>query len=331
MGTCAAIAKELLKNALARPVCVDIGSAGGFHPRLVSIRSEVEIIGFDADPDECARLNALAAQGERHINAAIGRNNEKIVFELHKKRKTSSCYTTDMERLSYYQDSERYMTEDKISFTTRSLDAVCASEGINRIDYIKADVEGHELAVLEGCSKTFLMAEIEVNFYPFRKGTCFFDQIMRHMRERGYILLDLRRNYWSPEDIAVKGNYGVKGIPFFGDALFCLDPFLESNLPALSTKEIRAGYLALLCLYGYTSEALMFIDVLSKKGAMPAEEAEVFKGIITRSPLRRKWKPRLRRIMLFLEKWIQFPVAVRSGLSIEGHCQGDGELGNPDQ
>ena len=122
--------------------------------------------------------------GERHINAAIGRENEKVVLELHKKRKTSSCYATDMDRVRQFQDAERFTPEGEIEFTTRTLDSVCAAENIARIDYLKVDVEGHELAVLEGCAKTFLLAEIEISFHPFRKELCLFDQIMRHMRER---------------------------------------------------------------------------------------------------------------------------------------------------
>ena len=324
------IAKKLLQSAHTRPVCIDVGSAGGFHPRLEAIRSDADIIGFDADPEECARLNAVARYGERHINAAIGRENQKVVLELHNKRKTSSCYKTDTDRAHHFHDAERLTPNGEIFFTTRSLDAVCASEGINRIDYVKVDVEGHELAVLEGCTKTFMLAEIEVYFHPFRKGACFFDQIMHHMRERGFILLDLRRTYWSPNRVSDMRNFGAKGLLMFGDALFVLDPFLETNYPVLSTVDARARYLSLLSLYGYTVEALMVIDVLKDKKMMPFNEAETFENIIMKGAIRRKLKLRLGRLMLFIEKWIQLPVSVRSGLFLSKYYQSDGELGNLD-
>lgn len=324
------IAKELLKNAHTRPVCIDVGSAGGFHPRLESIRSDMDVIGFEADPEECARLNTAARYGERHINAAIGRENEKMILELHNKRKTSSFYKTDIDRVYHFHDAGRFTPDGEISFTTRSLDVVCASEGITRIDYIKVDVEGHELAVLEGCTKTFMLAEIEVYFHPFRRGTCFFDQIMYHMRERGFILIDLRRTYWSPNRVSETRNYGAKGMLMFGDALFCLDPFLETNHSVLSTMDARARYLALLSLYGYTAEALMIIDVLKGAGLMPPDEAETFAMIIMKGSVRRKVKARLGRLLLSIEKWIQLPISVRSGLFLGEHYQSDGELGNPD-
>ena len=323
------VAKEILRTARTKPVCIDVGSAGGFHHRLEAVRSEIEIIGFDADPGECEKLNARVAEGERHINAAIGRDNEKITLELHKKRKTSSCYKTDTGRIRYFADAARLDPDGEISFTTRSLDSVCASEHISRIDYIKVDVEGHELAVLEGCGKQYLMAEVEVGYHPFRQGACSFDQIMKHMRERGYILLDLRRTYWSPSCAGLLRNYGAKGFLIFGDALFCLDPFLESNHAALASVDARARYLALLCLYGYTAETLMVIDLLQDKRVMPSREADKLKTIIMGSAAR-KVKLRLGRLLLMLERWFQFPVAVRSGFFLGEHAQGDGELGNQD-
>lgn len=326
----AEVARALLEYGQTRPVCIDVGSAGGFHPRLESIRSSIDIIGFDADPEECARLNAVARHGERHINAAIGRDDEEVVLELHIKRKTSSCYKTDLGRIGYFDDAQRYSPDGEITFKTRSLDNVCSSEGISRIDYIKADVEGHELAVLEGYTGQFLLAEVEVTFHPFRKGICLFDQIMHHMRERGFILIDLRRTYWSPNRVSDVRDYGAKGLIMFGDALFCLDPFLKENHSALSTMDARARYLALLSLHGYTAEALMSIDVFKETGLVLPDEAQAFEKIILRDSYKRKIKPRLGRIMMWLEKWIQWPVSVRTGFFLGKHYQGDGDLGNMD-
>jgi hypothetical protein len=116
----------------------------------------------------------------------------------------------------------------------------------------------------------------------------------------------------------------------FGDALFVLDPFLETNQSVLITMEARARYLALLSLYGYTAEALMVIDVLKAKGIMPFGEAEALEKIIKNGSVRRKLKLRLGRLMLWMEKWIQLPVAIRSGLSLTSYYQMDGDLGNPE-
>lgn len=322
-------AKDILNFGQIKPVCIDVGSAGGFHPRLEAIQSNIELIGFDADPDECARLNAENKRGRRHINAAIGRENEQVILELHHKRKTSSCYPTDIDRVAHFHDFERYAPEGEISFKTTSLDQVCASEGIDCIDFIKVDVEGHELAVLEGCSELFLLAEVEVYFHPFRKGAATFDEIMNHMRNRGYLLMDLRRNFWSPDRTGELRNFGAKGFLMHGDALFCLDPFLGENHSAFTASGSITKYLALLCLYGYPTEALMCVDIFRKKGLMPDGDATIIENIIMKYKCR-KFGFRLGRILLFLEKWIAMPVAVKSGLFLSKFYQADGDLGNSD-
>lgn len=46
--------------------------------------------------------------------------------------------------------------EETIEVETRTLDDFCEEQGIDRVDFIKCDVEGHEIAVLEGARKTLL-------------------------------------------------------------------------------------------------------------------------------------------------------------------------------
>ncbi len=324
----ASIALDLLNHAETKLRCADVGSAGGFHPRIEAIRSCADIIGFDANPEECERLNSVAKKGERHINAAVGRENENVCLELHRKRTTSSCFPTDMERMRHFDDSDKFITEDTVSFKTKSLDSICESEGIDRLDYLKIDVEGLELAVLEGYSGPLLMVEAEVSFHPFRKGIPLFDDIMAEMRKRNFVLVDLRRTYWSPSKMREVRNYANKGLLMFGDALFVLDPFIKSNYQYLDTPSARASYLALLCLYGYTAEAIMVLDILKTAAVMTGQEGETYSRIIKKAPFRRKLKARLGRALLFAEKMIQLPVSISSGLFMTNNCQADGELGN---
>ena len=188
-----------------------------------------------------------------------------------------------------------------------------------------------ELAVLEGFSGAFLAAEIEVNFHPFRRNVPLFDQIMSHMCERGFMLLDLRRTYWTPTTVTSLRSHRGKGVLMIGDALFLLDPFLERNHAVLDAAEARARYLALLCVYGYAPEALMAIDVLTASGVMPRGESAQAAGLIERHCSRPvPVGPRLpiRRFLALVERLMRLPFAVRSGLSMNRFYQADGPLGN---
>ena len=326
-----AAALALLERASTELVCVDAGSAGGVHPRMNAIRGRARLIGLDADHDECARLNAAAGPGERHLHAAVGRHGEHVVLELHKKRQTSSCFETDVRRVSRFRDPGRYGADGDLPMSTRSLDDICAVEDIPRIDFLKVDVEGLELAVLEGFSGPLLAAEVEVSFHPFRKNAPLFDEIMKHMRDRGFMLLDLRRTYWTPTSVTAVHNHRGKGLLMFGDALFLVDPFLERNHALLGTPDARARYLALLCLYGYAPEALMAVDVLTESGVMPREEGTTASRLIERHSSRSlpagPWLP-VRRLMVLVERLVKWPTAVRSGLALTDFYQGDGPLGN---
>jgi len=185
------------------------------------------------------------------------------------------------------------------------------------------------LAVLEGYSRSFLLAEVEVYFHPFRKGATSFDEIMNHMRRRGYALIDLRRNFWSPNRTDELRNYGAKGFLMHGDALFCLDPFLKENHSIFNNSGAISRYLALLCLYGYTVEALMCIDLFRNEGLMPGNDAAIIEKIILKYK-HRKFGLRLGRVLLFFDKRFAMPVAVKSGLFMSRFYQADGDLGNSD-
>ena len=252
-----------------------------------------------------------------------------MTLHLHRKRNTSSLYETDDRRVSHFQDAARLATEEKHTLKTRSLDEVCADLGIAGIDYLKVDIEGHELAALEGYHGPMLICEVEVSFYPFRRGIPLADEVLSHMRRRGMFLLDLRRSYWTPSTCYTLRNYPEKGMLIFGDALFAADPFLADNATLFSTHAARAKYLALFCAYGYAAEALMMIDVFAERGLVADEEAAESKALIHR--LTSSWKiPRLRiaRLLLAIERWVHLPVAVGAGLSLSMNAQTDGELGN---
>lgn len=329
----AAIAIALLEHSNERLVCVDVGSAGGINDRFTSILPQADIIGFEADPDECEHLNLTETYGVRHINAAIGRANERVTLELHNKRQTSSLYRADMSRLQHFHDWQRFAKQGEIQFTTRSLDMVCASEGLNRIDCIKVDSEGHELAIVEGYSGTILAAELEVQFHPILGDVSLFDDVMSHMRKRGFLLVDLRRNYSNPTRAIDTGTVGDKGFIIQGDSLFVLDPFLEQTHSVLQTPSDRARYMAILCLYGYPAMALMVTDVFQDIKLISTEEADSYRQLIMGFFRKNRLKVKLNilRLLYIVEKLVRLPVAMRGGLHVDDFACGDGPLGNWDR
>jgi FkbM family methyltransferase len=321
-------ARQILKASGTRLCVVDVGSAGGFQERILSILDYVDLIGIDADPDECARLNAAARPGERHVNAALGPAGKTVVLELHKKRQTSSCFATDLGRINHFYDADRFARDGEIEYRATGLDEICAAESIPRIDHLKIDVEGLELEVLKGYSGTPISVETEVSFHPFRRGIPLFDEVMTYMIGRGYFLADLRRTFWSAKSRAEFPAHEGKGLLIHGDALFVIDPFLDSNRHLFESPEQRARFCAVLCLYGYAPEALMMTRELASRGLSTDAEARKTAQIITDASSA-KQKTRLPRTLLLLaERLFRSPIAVRRGLRLGEAHQADGDLGN---
>lgn len=318
-------ALRLLALSNTRIICADVGSAEDISPQLRSILSRADVLGFDADGDECARLNASGSP-VRHINAPIGREGEIVRFELHRSRTNSSCYPFAFDRLAHFvEDLRRYETESVIEWKTRSLDSILHEAGIPRLDYVKADIEGHELAVFEGYSGPLLLAESEVYFHPERIGMPLFDRVMAHMTARGMMLLDVRRTYWRPLGIADPDATHEKGLLANGDALFALDPFLERNQVQMRDSATLGRYLALLCLYGYRSLALLTVGLVN-----PPNGDQIIATI--NAGFKREWfhLHRLSRLLGAIEKHmhIRGPIALYSGLTTGRRVWRDGPLGN---
>src|SRR2546428_274315 len=138
-------ARALLAHAGAEVVCVDVGAAGGLHPRISGLAPHARFLAFEPDHEEWTRLSASATAAETFVNAAVGRSGERLTLNLHRRRNTSWVYETDNRRVSHFDAASRWETEEIDAFETRSLDEVCGEHGIAAIDYLKVDCEGHEL------------------------------------------------------------------------------------------------------------------------------------------------------------------------------------------
>ncbi|WP_268251869.1 FkbM family methyltransferase [Streptomyces massasporeus] len=84
----------------------------------------------------------------------------------------------------------------------RTLDQLARESGTERLAFVKADVEGTELAVLKGGSATLrrhrptLLLEIERR-HPAKYGVHPAD-VLRHLRGFGYQAHRRRHSHWAP-------------------------------------------------------------------------------------------------------------------------------------
>lgn len=103
--------------------------------------------------------------------------------------------TANMERTEA-SDLRRLVAEDGQPEAVESvelitLDAFCAGQGVDRIDYLKIDTEGHELQVLAGAARmldadAIAILELELGMNPDNRRHTRFEEAKSILEERGY-------------------------------------------------------------------------------------------------------------------------------------------------
>lgn len=132
------------------PVVFDVGANHGQYARLATsvLGSKVQLHCFEPLDAPSRDLASMAAPprvnvhklglsdrvGPRTLRAAAAGDVRASVYELPE-----------------FRDPDGAGHTETVEFTT--LDTFCAEAGVGRIDFLKIDVEGHELAVLRGARR----------------------------------------------------------------------------------------------------------------------------------------------------------------------------------
>ena len=191
----------LLKNN--QLVIVDIGASGGIDPRWGKTTEFYTGILFEPDPRE---FNALKKNSDNNLivlNSALGDSKKNVEFHLCKKQMVSSIYPPNFNLLNKFPEAERFNVEKIIHLNTDTLDNQLMKEGINEVDFIKIDTQGYELSILKGgsaCIENVIGLEVEVEFEPMYIGQPLFSEVDSYVKNKGFILFDLKRYFWKRKD-----------------------------------------------------------------------------------------------------------------------------------
>jgi FkbM family methyltransferase len=111
----------------------------------------------------------------------------------------------------------------------QTIDHFCASQGIRRIDFLKMDVEGHELAVLNGAARMLSSGSISTIQFEFGPTNIY---------SRTYFF-----DFWSllsdKYDIYRILPLGIAPIGYYGEHR---EIFLNTNYLALQRKDTQRGF-----------------------------------------------------------------------------------------
>lgn len=167
----AALAASFIESEISGGMIIDAGANRGDYTRAV-VDSGVKIgklIMIEPAPSLRGALQELV-KGNRKLvlePTAVGSTESRLpLFFDEAGTGLASLYQRDVSHVG------RSM-EQSVSVPVTTLDQIAKKHGINRIDYLKLDLEGHELEALKGARR--LLSEQRIKALSFEFGGCNID------------------------------------------------------------------------------------------------------------------------------------------------------------
>lgn len=144
-------------------VIFDVGANIGKWTESIreSIGSDCRIYQFEPTKKCYEVLEKSPLKNIKLIKAAVG--DEAGTTKIYTSDQASSISSLYVRRDSYFQSGAT--TEEEISIVT--LDDIIRDEGIEIVDFMKMDIEGHEYAALKGAGKSLEEGKIKALTFEF--------------------------------------------------------------------------------------------------------------------------------------------------------------------
>ncbi|MDZ4769284.1 MAG: FkbM family methyltransferase [Chloroflexota bacterium] len=277
---------------------IDIGARGDFHDVFTPVMARTEVIGFEPDADEAARLSAglLSSKWGRAamMPYAIGRTEQSRSFYLFTMREFSSLLPPNPRLLrGKTSDVERIIQLDTIS-----LDDLSAAGTLpTPVDFIKVDTQGSELEILQNGERslfsTLMGIETEVEFIEAYQGQPLFRDIDAYLDARDFDLVILNTKHYLSG-----GLRHTRRLLFAGDAVYLRGARYVQRLDTAQRQAALPKLLAIYALYGLWSAA---IDLAQQFDPTLAARIRLEYDALQFNPLR--W--RLKLLRDFALAWVR--------------------------
>lgn len=198
-------------SAAGRPlVLVDVGCRWGVAPEWLS-DPEMRVFAFDADEEECRRLQAVAPPNVTYVPHALADAEGTRTLHLTTDPACSSLFEPNPEAITTFPELSVIVPTGRQEIAVHTLDGWARTAGVEHVDIMKLDVQGAELAVLQGAEellRTVRVIEAEVTFNPIYVGQALFGDVDAFLRARGFRLWRLGHlvHYSGPEYLPVTGR-----------------------------------------------------------------------------------------------------------------------------
>jgi FkbM family methyltransferase len=260
---------------------------------------QAEVIAFEADADECRRLNeSRSPPGKPRVTYyPVGLWQERAVKSLRvtSRPDSSSLFPTNYSLVDRFAVAGGFKEIRRVPIRVTDIDSFLTERAIPYLDFMKLDVEGAELTALEGSRQTLrrsvLGVFVEVWFHMDHIGRPRFGDIDAFLRDFGYVLFDMRdlvrwRRKTQP---GTEVRHQVSGGQLmFANALYLRDvpdAMLRGVYePSRGSRTEVLKLASLAELLGYSDFALEVLQRSRDVGALREEEIEPLTRRLTPEP-----------------------------------------------
>lgn len=246
----------------------DIGSRGGFQPDLQPLAFAVDAVGFEPDPRAFENLMSLPSRPWRsvkHLPYGISDSGGDRVLHIPEDPAGASLLQHDPTLGERFGMAHLFNIVRTETVETRSLKEAVADAGHARVDYLKLDVEGAELSILESSPAIvgeLLAVKTEVAFVPPRIDQPLASDVEAFMRARGFQLMAIiEPAHWRRVSGPVDPFVGAGDPPYAKGQIIHADYLFMRAAASVEDDVPKAIRLALLNMaFGYFDHALEILD-----------------------------------------------------------------------
>jgi FkbM family methyltransferase len=225
--------------SLPRVKIVDVGAAESPEAPVYAKLLETlpcEIVGFEPWADANEQLNRRSEASHLYLPYAIGDGTQRTFYEC-RSPYCSSLFEPNRALADRFQNLGELLTVGGTrDIETKRLDDLAETFGT---DFLKVDVQGAELLVLEGAVQRLratLAVHIEVEFVPLYKDQPLFADVDSFLREQGFVFHTLIPSGRTFKPVVVNNNpNGWARQILWADAVYVRDfmKFAEMQPPEL--------------------------------------------------------------------------------------------------
>lgn len=253
------------------PVYVPLLQAGAAH-----------LNAFEGDPRQIEAIRQAYPQAATVFPDFVADGSEQTLYLMAAASGMSSLLKPNAAALAFFNGFERFGEVLSVAQVgTKRLDDIA---GLPDIDFLKMDVQGAELAVMQNGLRKLsrcVAVQLEVSWVCLYEGQPAFGEIDTWMRQQGYLphcFLDIKR--WSIAPTIFNGDFRIPGNQLLeSDVVYIRNPLALGALDALQLKKL--ALIAHAC-FGSLDLCVRLLLELIARGDLPESVYPAYMELVNR-------------------------------------------------